>query len=149
MIAFAQKAEGTTKNVDAAVLTGAFGYAALPCQDGVIEIVVNVAGNEKVEQAVAVVVAPSCARGPAAKSDARFFGDVGERAVVIVVVEAILSVVGHVNVGPAVVIVIGDGDAQPPAPVRNAGLVASSGRGASMLLVTRHRRGRRLGAFGG
>src|SRR5437899_8684146 len=79
MIAFAEQPQGPAKNVDAAVLAGAFGDAALPCQNGMVEIVVNVAWNKEVEQAVAVVIAPCCSGGPAAENDASLLGDISER----------------------------------------------------------------------
>ena len=85
------------------------------------QVVVDVAGDEEVEPAVAVVVAPGCAGGPVAESDAGLLGNVGERAVVVVVVEAVLAEVGDVDVGPAVVVVVADGDAESPAVVGDAG----------------------------
>ena len=103
MITFTKQPMGPQKNVDHTVLAGAVGDSALPCHDGTIEIVVEVARDEEFEQTVAVVIAPGCACGPAAQSDV---GNVGERAPVIVVVEAILAVVRDVNVWPAIVVVI-------------------------------------------
>ena len=91
MIAFAKETQGSTKNVHAAVLASSFGNATLPGQDRMVEIVVNVAGDEEVEHAVPVVIAPSRASGPPPKSDTSLFGNIRERAVVIVVVEAVLA----------------------------------------------------------
>ena len=82
--AFAEQAHRSAENVNAAILTGAFGDTALPCQDGMVEIVVDVAWDEKVQQAVAIVIAPGCAGGPAAECDASFFCNVRERAIMIV-----------------------------------------------------------------
>src|SRR5207249_4761332 len=61
VITFAEEPHRTTKNVDAAVLTCAFRNAVLSCEERAIEIVLDVAGDEEIEQAVVVVVAP---RGP-------------------------------------------------------------------------------------
>ncbi len=98
-------------------------------------VVVDVAGDEEIEPAVAVVVAPGGAGGPVAERDAGFFGDVGEGAVVVVVVEAVLAEVGDVDVGPAVVVVVGDGYAEAPAVVGDAGFGGDVGEGAVVIVV--------------
>ena len=71
------------------------------------ELEVNVAGNEQVETAVPVVVAPGRSRRPVAQRDTGLFSDVGKRAIVIVVVEAIFAEVGDIDVRPAVVVEVG------------------------------------------
>ena len=81
---------------------------------------VDVAGNEEVETAVAVVIAPCGGAGPVAELNAGLLGNVRECAIVIVAIEAVLADVGDVNVGPAVVVEVGDGDACAPAFVCNA-----------------------------
>ncbi len=98
-------------------------------------VVVNVAGDEEIEAAVAVVVSPGCAGGPVAERHACFFGDVGEGAVVVVVIEAVLAEVADVDVGPAVVVIVGDGDADTPALVGNAGFFGDVGEGAVVIVV--------------
>ncbi len=95
----------------------------------------DVAGDEEVEAAVAVVVAPGGAGGPVAERDSGFLGDVGEGAVVVVVVEAVLAEVGDVDVGPAVVVVVGDGDAEAPAFVGDAGFGGDVGEGAVVVVM--------------
>jgi len=70
MIAFSEESHGTTKDVDAAILARAFGDAAFPGEDRSIEIVLEVAGNEEIEQAVVIVVAPSGPSRPSAERDA-------------------------------------------------------------------------------
>jgi len=97
------------------------GDAIFPGEDRTIEVVLDVAGDEEIEQTVMVIVAPGGAGGPAAESDAGFFGDVCKRAVAIVVIETVLAVVGDIDVRPAVVVVVRDGNAEAPALVGDAG----------------------------
>ena len=106
-------------------------------------VVVDIAGNEEVEPAVAVVVAPGGAGGPVAERDAGLFGNIGEGAVVVVVVEAVLAEVGDVEVGPAVVVVVADGHAEAPAVVGDAGFCGDVGEGAVMVVVEERGVGRR------
>jgi len=106
--------------------------------------VVHVAWDEEVEEAVAIVIAPSRSGGPAAESHAGFFGDVRKSAVVIVVVQAILAEVGDVDVRPTVIVVIGDGDAEAPTFVGDAGSGGDVGEGAIVIIV--EERGARAGS---
>ena len=73
--------------------------------------------------------------------------DVGEGAVVVVVVEAVLAEVGDVDVGPAVVVVVADGYAEAPAVVGDAGLGRDVGEGAVVIVV--EERGVRRGGLAG
>src|ERR1700674_3701875 len=138
MIAFAEEAHGAAKNGDASVLAGAFGDAPFSGEDGALEIVFHVTGNEEIEQTVVVVVAPGWARGPTAESDTCLFGDVGERAVVVVVVKAVLAKVRDVDVRPSVVVIVGYCHAKPPALIRNAGLFGDVSEGAIVIVVEEH-----------
>ena len=88
----------------------------------IVPVPVDVAGNEEVEVAVTVVVAPGGRAGPVAELDAGLLGDISECAVMIVAIEAIFADVGDVDIGPAVVVEIGDGDAGAPAIVGDSGL---------------------------
>ena len=103
--------------------------------------------DEEIEAAVAVVVAPGGAGGPVAERDAGFLGDVGEGAVVVVVVEAVLAEVADVDVGPAVVVVVADGHAEAPAVVGHAGFCGDVGEGAVVVVV--EERGVRRRGFAG
>src|ERR1700730_4682547 len=114
-----------------------------------VDVEVHVAGDEEIEEAVAVEVAPSRPCGPAAESYASFFRDIGEGAVVIIVVEAIFAEVGDVDVGPAVVVVVGDGDAEAPALVGDAGFGGDIGEGAVVIIVEESGARGRLDAFHG
>ena len=79
-------------------------------------------GDEQVGPAVVVVVAHHGSLGPAGIAHARLVGDVGKRAVVIVVVERAARLlaglrhlhalrIGEVDVGPAVAVVVDEGHA--------------------------------------
>ena len=54
-----------------------------------------------------------------------FRGDIGEGAVVVVVVEAVLAKVGDVEVGPTVIVVAADGYAEAPTVVLGPGFQAT------------------------
>src|SRR5579859_3140702 len=149
MVAFADQSHGTAKHRDATVLASPFGDAVFPGEHGMVEVVIDVAGNEKIKQAIVVVVSPGGAGGPVLESDAGPFGDVGEGAVVVVVIEAVFAVVGYVDVRPAIVVVVGDGDAEAPALVSDAGLVSDVSKRAVMVVVEEHGAGRWFPALNG
>jgi len=65
VIAFARETQGPQKT-ETPLLAGAFRDAVFSGDDRMIEVVVDVAGNEEVEQAVVIVVAPGGTCGPAA-----------------------------------------------------------------------------------
>src|SRR5579862_2567165 len=127
MIGLTDESERPAKNRNATELARIRRNGADTVHRRMIGIEFDVAGNEEIQQAVAVVITPRGAGGPAAERDTRFFGDVGERAVVIVVVEAILAEVRDVDVWPAVVVVIRHGDAEAPAFVRDSRLFGDIG----------------------
>ncbi len=110
----------------------------LPGKDWAIEVVLDVAGNEEIEQTVVIIVAPGGAGGPAAESDAGFFGEVCKRAVAIVVIETVLAVVGDVDVRPAVVVVVRGGNAEAPTLVGDAGFLGNVSERAVVIVVEEH-----------
>ena len=101
----------------------------------IVAIEVDIAGDEEVEAAVAVVVAPGCPGRPIAEGDAGFFSDVGEGSIMIVVVEAVLAPVGNEQVGPAVVVIVGDSNSKAPSIVGDAGLGGYVGEGSVVIVV--------------
>src|ERR1700736_6242326 len=109
----------------------------------------HVAGDEEIEEAVAVEVAPGWSGGPAAESNTGFFGDIGEGAVVIIVIQAIFAEVGDVDVRPSIVVVVGDGNAEAPALVGDAGFRCDIGESTVMIVVEESGVRRGLGAFHG
>ena len=108
------------------------------------QVPVDITRHKKIQAAIAVIVAESWPRGPVPQGHSRLFGDVGEGAIVIVVVEPVLSKVGDVDVRPAVVIIVPDGDAKTPAVVGDACLLGHIGEGA-VVVVMEQRCMRRLG----
>src|SRR5260370_1267523 len=94
---------------------------------GAVSIVVEenvfaVIGNVKIFEAIVVVIADAHALSPAGVSQAGFFGNIGERAVMVVAVEVARRctalrqgfqrrAVYDENVGPAIIVVIENGDA--------------------------------------
>src|SRR5262245_33026152 len=123
MIALARQTARAAHDADSAKLAEARRQAAFAGNGRIVRIELHVAGNEKIEPPVAIVVAPGRAGGPAAQRDSGLFGNVGEGAIVIVVVEPVLAEIRNVEVRPAVVIVVADGNAKSPALVGHAGLV--------------------------
>src|SRR6185437_4758906 len=110
-----------------------------------ISVELHVAGDKKVELPIVIVIAPRRPRGPAAQCHTRLLGDVGESAVVIIVVKAILAEIGDVDVGPAIVVVISHRHSKTPAMVANTRLIGDVAEGAVMIVVQQHRpRGRLL-----
>src|SRR4029077_10758313 len=84
------------------------------------EGVLSVIGDEKIFEAVVVVIPDADGRRPADFLQARFFGDIGECAVAIIVIEAIRRALGCTgktraaedeNIHPAVDVVIEEGTA--------------------------------------
>ena len=86
---------------------GLFGAARLALLDAPIEI----ASNKQIEFAVVIVIEKPRGDGPTARSNTCLHGDIGKRAVAIVVVQDIFAVVGHVNVWEAVIVVVSDRNA--------------------------------------
>ena len=108
-------------------------------RDGrIVGIEFHVARNKQIEKAIVVVVAPGRARRPAAQRDSSLFRDIGERAVMIVVVEAVLAEIGNVDVGPAIVVVIADHHAKAPALIGHSGFVGHVGERSIVIVVEQH-----------
>ena len=149
MVGLAFEAARAAHDADAAELAAVEGGAGAGAGDvGAVEV--DVAGDEEVELAVAVVVAPGGAGGPAADGDAGFFCDVGEGAVVVVAIEAIFAEVRDVDVWPAVVVEVADDGAEAPALVGDAGFFGDVGEGAVVIVVEEGGvRGGRFAVFGG
>src|SRR3989440_2356885 len=84
----------------------------------VVHVQMGVARDIKIDEAVAVVVAPSLASHESAAADSCFFGDILELAVAEPVIEGAAAEAGHEEVQLAVVVIIGDGYSHTPAAVR-------------------------------
>src|ERR1035437_3244868 len=117
MIGFAMQTPRTAHHLDAAKLAKAEGGLAIPLARLIGEAVVHIAGNEQIQTAIAVVIAPGGARRPVAQPPPRLLGYVGKRPVMVVPVEAVLAVVGDIDVRPAIIVEIADDGAKAPAIV--------------------------------
>ena len=116
-VAGAFQAARAALHVDAAI----FAVGATAEAGQIVEVEIDVVGDHEIDEAVAVVVAESCAGRPSAVGDAGFRGDVGEGAVAVVVIENVAAEAGDVEVGPAVVVVVADGSAHGEAGSGEAG----------------------------
>src|SRR5216684_4784454 len=86
--------------------------------------------------AVIVIVAEGGARTPASGvSYSGFRGDIGERAIAIVVVEQATIEIRNIKVFPSVIVVVGDGGAKSPAAMREPSLGGHIGKSAVVVIV--------------
>src|SRR5260370_2097123 len=90
----------------------------------VARVHIDVVGDEKIELAVAIVIDEGTAGIPALAfgGNAGFGGDIGERAVAIVVVEDVFAEVGNEEIVEAVVLVLADAHGLSPAGMNEASL---------------------------
>src|SRR5450432_2859419 len=97
----------------------------------------DVIGDQQVEITVFVVIEPSGAGGPSTFiGDSGLGGDIGKRAVAIVVIQNRAAVAGDIQVGVAVVIEIADRDALPVVTrAANAGRVGNVGERSVAVVV--------------
>src|SRR2546430_1304395 len=87
---------------------------------------------------VVVIVEEPRGDGPSAGRNAGLFGDVGERAVTVVVIQRVVAVAGHIQVGEAVVVIVGCRDAHSViviAGVLKAGLGGNVSKTAVAILL--------------
>ncbi len=118
----------------------------------VLEVERDVAGDEQVQPAVAVVVPEGAAGGPASHGNARRLGHVGECPLSRVAVEAVRPEVRDVEVRPTVVVEVAHAHALAPPAVGHAGpgrhvgegpvtVVVEEGSGRRLLLAPQRREG--------
>src|SRR5215471_20047382 len=93
----------------------------------VVHVHVNVARDEQIDIAVAVIVGPGSAGGKAAAAYTRLVGDVLKGAITLAAIERVSAVAGDEEVEIPVVVEIGDGDAHAPALAREPGLLRDVG----------------------
>src|ERR1700728_3420296 len=118
------------------------------CYRRMIEIVVHIAGNKKIQTAVAIVVTKSCASRPVAQSDSRFLRNISKRSIVIIVIKAILAEIRHVKGRPSIVVIIAHGHAESPAVIGTSGLLRDIGEGSVVIVVKKSGvRGRGLAGY--
>ena len=91
------------------------------------------AADEEIETAIVVVVEPDGAGTPPGQHT-RFLGDVGKRAVAVVVIENVATVRGDVDVRKTIAVVIANGYSHSIAIAGYAGLSVTSVKVPSRLL---------------
>ncbi len=97
-------------------------------------VVQKVVAHEDVELAVAVVVEPGRVEAPPGVTQSRLSGDVGERAVAVVVVQLVGPVVQDVEIHVAVVVVVRGGAPEPPRLAGGPRLLGDVGEGAVVIV---------------
>ena len=147
VVAFSRQTEWTTHCAHSAKLAGAGCNPGPPCNRRMFGIKFHIAGNKQIEQPVMIEVSPGRASGPATESDASFFGHIGERAVMMVVIKTVSAEIGDVDVRPPVVIVITYGYAEAPAFIGYACMIGGVGECAIVIIVKQHRSGRGFLSF--
>ena len=103
-----------------------------------LETPIQVARNEDVELAVVVVIEEPGTRAPAAGCNTGCLGDIGKRAVSVVMVERVAAVSGHVDIFKAIVVVITDSHTHRVVVLlgsRQTCLLRHIGKGAIRILV--------------
>ncbi len=93
----------------------------MPNSGKLVDIDMNVAGDEKIDVAVAIVIGPGGAGAEASGGHAGFLGYVFKLAIAEIVIERVAAEAGDVDILQAVVVVIGDGHAHAPAFASEAG----------------------------
>ena len=88
----------------------------------------NIARDEKIDVAIAVVVGPCSAGAESAGTHASLLRHVFKFAVAQIVVERIAAVAGDVNILPSIVVVVSDGHAHDPAFAREASGLGDVGK---------------------
>ena len=110
------------------------------------KIETNISGDKQVETTVAVVIAE---RGPgmiahyvgisAVQAHAGSRRDIGERAVVVVVVQPICAKIRHIQIRPAIVVVVSDSNPEPPAVIGDARFGRNVGKRPIVIVVEQRR----------
>src|SRR5204862_560549 len=72
----------------------------------IIQVDIEVTGNEKIQPSVAIIIAPGRAGAPALTRHADLLSDVCKRAVAVIVIQPRNAEVANEHVGPAIVIII-------------------------------------------
>src|ERR1700757_3679607 len=76
----------------------------------VVEIPLQIAEDNEIEQPVSIKVNPGRTRGPTARGDTGTLRHVGKCSVAIVVIKLVSAVSGYVQIFESIIVVISDGD---------------------------------------
>src|SRR6266480_7756799 len=135
MVAFSRQTSRPTHHGNASKLAKIRRKEALSCDRWMFQIKLQVTWNKQIEQPVVVIITPGRSGRPSLQCYPGLLGDVGESAVVVVVIQAVLAVVGDVDVRPTIVIVVPHGHTKAPTLVRNTGLFGGLAKSAVMVVV--------------
>ena len=131
-VAGAFESAGSALDGDTVVLAG-FAGAEL---GQIVEVEVDVVGDEEIGPAVGVVVAKGGTGGPGVVGrETGWRGDVGEGAVTVVAVEDDAAEAGDEQVRPAIVVVVSDDCTHGPAGRADAGGIGDVGEGAIVIVT--------------
>jgi hypothetical protein len=103
-IARTLQSAGTALHIDAAILAVRRGSKTRQ----VIQVKINVVGNHKIYETIAIVIAERSARGPAPIGDTGLRSNVGERSIAIIFIKDVPAQASYIQVGPVIVVVIGN-----------------------------------------
>jgi hypothetical protein len=101
----------------------------------VFQTKINIVCHEQIEPAVVVIIAERGAGRPAAVSDSRFFGNVGESPIAVIVIEVIASQTGDVDIDPSIAIVIAGCHSHGPTRIGQPRLFGNVGKRAVAIVV--------------
>ncbi len=118
----ALKPRGTTRNHDTPVKTRT-GFR----QWGCFQVEVDVAGNEKIQQSITVIIYKSRPRTPARAitRDSCFLCHLRESTVAAVVIQGIFAVTADKKIVISIVVIITDAYALPPPSADQSGLLGN------------------------
>ena len=113
----------------------------------VIDVVMHVSRNKKIQAAVAVEVAKRRSRRPVAERHPCFLGNIGEGAIMIVAIQPVLAKIRYVEIGPSIIVVISYGNAETPSIVGYSCLLGDVSE-CAVVIVMKQRSVRRRGFAG-
>ena len=147
MVGFSRQTSRPAHHGNASKLAKIGRNDALSCNRWMFQIKLHVTWNKQIQPPVVVVITPSRSCRPSPQCHTGLLGDVGESAVVVVVIQAVLAVVCDVDVRPAVIIVVPHGHAKSPAFVRGTRLFGDIAKSAVMVIMEKHGSRRRFLPF--
>src|ERR1700674_4644680 len=113
---------------------GAVAFFVLAAPD-VVEVPLDIAKDNGVEEAIVIKVPPGGPGGPTAARDPSLIGHVGKGAVTIVVIELIAAVSGHIQILEAIVVIIARGDSHTIARALETGPLGDIFKRAVLFLM--------------
>src|SRR2546430_15688614 len=127
MVGLSRQTSRPTHHGNASKLAKIRRKEALSCDRWMFQIKLQVTWNKQIEQPVVVIITPGRSGRPSLQCYPGLLGDVGESAVVVVVIQAVSAVGGGADDRATRAVVVPHGRAQPPtfvghnAPFRGPG----------------------------